>query len=151
MNVIMHMCKPLVPYIYYKKSYFFQYIEQLKRKYACSGKSYSIYQWEQVLIFWTAVAYPQSDTDSCYGVCHPHPTPLNIHGNTFVYKEGSRASYWTFLLAWLQLILLWHSTDCLGVLGNFVNYLPICRWFLLCKAESRDILDPSSWPALSMV
>lgn len=44
MNVIMHMCKPLVPYIYYKKSYIFQYIEQLKRKYAsCSGKSYGIY------------------------------------------------------------------------------------------------------------
>lgn len=42
MNVI--MCKPLVWYIYYKKSYFFQYIEQLKPKDAsCGGKSYSIY------------------------------------------------------------------------------------------------------------
>lgn len=74
MNVIMHICKP---YICYKKSHFFQCVEQLKHKDAsCGGKIYSIYWREQALLFQTVVAYPTSDPDSCCGVCHPLPVGI---------------------------------------------------------------------------
>lgn len=99
---------------------------------------------EQALIFQTAIAYPQRYTDSCYGMWYPDPNLLNIHGNTFIYKEDSRASYWNFLLACLQ-FNLWNTTEYLGVLGNFIKYLPIGRWLPLCKVESRNVLDPSSY------
>lgn len=92
MYVIMHICKSLLQYVSYNES--FQYSIKHKTD-SCKGKTYSIYSWEQVLVFQRAIAYPHRNW---LMLQHPDPPPLNIHENTLIYKEGSKASYWTLCM-----------------------------------------------------
>lgn len=89
MYVITHICKPLLQYVSYKKSYCS--ISSNTKMLLAKAKFTAFASESKSWVFRQPLPTP-TETDSCYSMCHPDPPPLNIHGNTFIYKEGSKAS-----------------------------------------------------------